>query len=343
MFLSRLRGWVRCVAIAVTMVGLPVGANAESCLAGQSPRLIAYPEEDNEAGRTNVRELAQAIEQRGLRARFCIELRLIPVRFDDDLQRQLTVALAGEPVSVLMAGAWSIAAAARAVLPQVPMIFASHLDPVVGGLSDSWQRPGRRATGLTWFRPLALKQLELLQRAYPHVRRVGLLADSKWQLQEDFGKLSLEARNRLSLTLVPVPCETLTQCQASMAALRAPAVQAWLAPYVSVFAVHTDAMVQRLTETGLPTMYGYAAPVRAGGLMAYEADIDDFMAAWARMLEAVLGGADPGRIPIEQARSYRLVVNLEAAARLPVAMTSAVLLRADEVGTWPVSAQGRPR
>jgi putative ABC transport system substrate-binding protein len=68
-----------------------------------------------------------------------------------------------------------------------------------------------------------------------------------------------------------------------------------------------------------------------GGLLSYSAD---HFALWARAAEKVhriLEGAKPEDLPVEQASTFLLVVNLRAAKSMGIAIPQSILLRANRV------------
>jgi putative ABC transport system substrate-binding protein len=70
---------------------------------------------------------------------------------------------------------------------------------------------------------------------------------------------------------------------------------------------------------------------RAGGLMAYGANLLGVFRQSGTMVGKVLLGAKPADLPIERPSKFELVINLKTAKTLGVVIPTAVLLRADDV------------
>jgi putative ABC transport system substrate-binding protein len=81
----------------------------------------------------------------------------------------------------------------------------------------------------------------------------------------------------------------------------------------------------------LPAIYPYREYVEGGGLMAYAIDLREFGRRMADDVHEILGGANPGDIPIYLPTRFELVINLKAAKAIGLAIPSTLLGRADEV------------
>ena len=68
-----------------------------------------------------------------------------------------------------------------------------------------------------------------------------------------------------------------------------------------------------------------------GGLISYAPDVNDLTRRAATYIDKILRGAKPADLPIEQASTYQLVINLKTAKALGLAIPPAQLARADEV------------
>jgi putative tryptophan/tyrosine transport system substrate-binding protein len=90
-------------------------------------------------------------------------------------------------------------------------------------------------------------------------------------------------------------------------------------------------MVAFMAANRLPAIYPYREPVEAGGLMAYGPNYDDLYRRAAGYVDKILKGASPGELPVQQAATFELLVNLAAAKVLGLTVPPLILARADEV------------
>jgi len=69
----------------------------------------------------------------------------------------------------------------------------------------------------------------------------------------------------------------------------------------------------------------------AGGLVAYASEYENLFAHMAHQVDQILKGANPADIAIQQATTFRLIVNLKAAKALGLTIPGTLLARADEL------------
>jgi putative tryptophan/tyrosine transport system substrate-binding protein len=69
----------------------------------------------------------------------------------------------------------------------------------------------------------------------------------------------------------------------------------------------------------------------AGCLMSYGENLPDVYRRAASYADKIFGGAKPGELPVQQAVTFELVVNLRTAKALNLTIPEAFLVRADQV------------
>jgi putative ABC transport system substrate-binding protein len=81
----------------------------------------------------------------------------------------------------------------------------------------------------------------------------------------------------------------------------------------------------------LPSMYEGVTWVESGGLMSYSAnDLEIFRHA-ATFVDKILKGTKPADLPVEQPKTFELIINLKTAKQIGVTIPPNVLARADRV------------
>ena len=89
------------------------------------------------------------------------------------------------------------------------------------------------------------------------------------------------------------------------------------------------AIVEYMAANRLPAVYGFREFAEVGGLLVYATNLDDLFRQAAEYVDRVLKGAPPGELPVQQAATFELLVNLSTANALGLTVSRLILARAD--------------
>lgn len=259
-----------------------------------------------------------------------IEYRFAEGHFDrlDELAKEL-VRL---EVDVIVAPTSIYAGAAKRATSTIPIVFASHADPIGSGHVVSLARPGGNITGLTIvMSETTAKSLELLKEAVPGLSRVAVLWDPATPSHRP-GLEAVRAMGRaLDLELQSLPVHDATEFDSAFSAIVEGRADGVLVLSTPLFIGGARRLAELAMTHKLPTIFGPRDHTEAGGLLSYGPDRADLYARAAVYVDKILKGASPADLPVEQATKFELVVNLQTAEALDITIPQSILLRADEV------------
>ena len=235
-------------------------------------------------------------------------------------------------VDVIFAPSSTEVEPARQATKTIPIVFATHADPVGIGHVASLPRPGGNITGLAMLlTDLAAKELEILEEAVPQATRIGVLWNPTTPSHPPAVQAVKDAAEKLGVTLQMVPARTAEDFDGAFASMVSERVSAFLVLASPLILSYRARLADLALKYRLPSIFGQREPVEAGGLMSYAADLNDLTRRAAVYIDKILKGAKPADLPVEQASKYELVINLKTAKALGLEMPPTVLARADEV------------
>ena len=243
----------------------------------------------------------------------------------------LAAELVQQRVDVIVAAAFAPEAARRAT-STIPIVMMNHGDPIGAGLIASLARPGGNVTGLSGQYPdLIGKQLQLLTEAVPRLSRVAVLVNPSNPRSSRSRREADEAARALKLRLQLVEAATPARLADAFSAATRGSADAILVVGDPMFTGVRAQIAELAARHRLPAMAGQSEYAQAGALIAYGIDHRDTFRRAAAYVDKILKGARPADLPVEQPTKFELVVNLNVAKKLELAIPRSILLRADEV------------
>ena len=317
---------------ALTVLVVPLVAEAQS--AGRVPAIgflsfgfAAAVKPQDEAFRRGMQELGYVEGQNVV-----IERRYANGR--PDRLRDLVAELVDRQVDVIVALSSTAALAAKRATTTVPIVFALANDPVGVGLVSSLARPGGNVTGLTPMNAqLNAKRLELFKEAVPGVSRIAGLSVSDYPALARQGMVrEMEAAaQRLQFDLRVFAVGNRDELQTAFAAMAKERVGGVTVLPLPLLTTERRRVTELALRYRLPSIFQWREYVEVGGLMSYGPNPLDLIRHAARYVDRLLKGAKPGDLPVEQASTFELVINLKTAKALGLTIPPALLQRADQV------------
>jgi putative tryptophan/tyrosine transport system substrate-binding protein len=236
-------------------------------------------------------------------------------------------------VDIIFAPVSTFVAPARLATSTIPIVFASHADPVGLGHVASLARPGGNITGLSMLlTELAAKELEILKEAVPQGFRFGVVWNPTTPSHIPALRSVESAGKTLGIELYEVPMPTIEDSARAFVSMTRAQVAGFLVlASPTAYSERGARLAELALKHRLPSMFGFEENAKAGGLMSYSADILDLYRRSAAYIDKILKGVNPSELPVEQASKYKLVINLNTAKALGLEIPPTLLARADEV------------
>jgi ABC-type uncharacterized transport system substrate-binding protein len=259
---------------------------------------------------------------------------LFEFRWADNVDQlpSLAADLVRMKVDVIFATSSTLVEAARQATKTIPIVFATHADPIGSGHVASLPRPGGNITGLSELTTeIDAKALEILKEVVPQSTRIGVLWNPTTPSQVPGLQSVKAAGERLGLALSIVSTATAEDFDAAFASMARENVGGVFVMPAPVTVSFRARLAELALKRRLPTIFGTKENVEAGGLMSYGVDRNDLTRRAALYIDKILKGTKPADLPVEQPTRFELVVNLKTARALGVEISPTLLVRADEV------------
>ena len=208
-------------------------------------------------------------------------------------------------------------------------IVATMSDPLETGMVQSLARPGGNLTGVSGDAGIEIwgKRLELLKEAVPSMAKLAYVGVQLTQIGATRRAVESGAQ-RLGVSAIGVSVEE--PSPAEYRRLSAALVEQKPDAMAVTYGFGNE-IVELAPKQRLPAIYPARGYVDIGGLMAYGSDLTETARQCANDVHQILGGIEPGEIPIYQATKFELVINLRTANALGLTLSQLLLARADEV------------
>ena len=236
-------------------------------------------------------------------------------------------------VAVIAATSTPAALAAKAATTTIPIVFETGADPVKIGLVASLSRPGGNVTGISQSNAEIMpKRLQLLHELLPSAKVIVLLVNPAdptnaetntrgAQAAADSLGLQLQILNANTEGDIDAAFEKLIQIQASGLVVGS-------GPF---FVSQAEKLAALASRYAVPIIYEFRRFAAAGGLMSYGSEISEAYRLAGVYTGRVLKGDKPAELPVQQATRVELIINLNTAKALGIAIPNTIIGAAEEV------------
>jgi putative ABC transport system substrate-binding protein len=235
-------------------------------------------------------------------------------------------------VSIIFATSSTEVGVVQQLTKTIPIVFATHADPIGVGHVASLSRPGGNITGLSMLMTeLTAKALEVLKEVLPHATRFGVLFTPTAPSYAPLLQAAEAVGAKLRVAMHKVPVQSVDDFDAAFATMVRERVDGVFVHGAALTATHSARLAELTLKHRVPTMFTVRDNVEAGGLMSYGPDLLDLTRRAATYIDKILKGVKPADLPVEQATKFELVINNKTAKAIGLSIPESFLLRANEV------------
>jgi putative tryptophan/tyrosine transport system substrate-binding protein len=280
-----------------------------------------------ESFRERLRELGW-IEGRNIRFDFR------STEVDDTRQPALAAELVALPVDLILTWGTPATLAAKKATATIPIVMGSIGDPVAVGVVPNLAHPGGNVTGFSSQSfELEEKRFELLREILPGMTHIVMLGNVGNLYSDLATKRIGSLAEAAGLRFEGVKIDAVNGLENGLEAVRRAHPDGVLVAAIPAFysARIYRPIVAFMAANQLPAIYNTREFVDAGGLISYSPNFDDQFRQVAGYVDKILKGESPGELPVQQAATFELLVNLKTASALGLTIPQSILARADEI------------
>jgi len=248
-------------------------------------------------------------------------------------QQQIARKFVGEVPDVIVAITTPTSQAMVAATKDIPIVFATVIDPVKAKVISKYDKPGGNVTGVSDAPPIA-QQLRLVREILPNLKKLGFIYNPSL----DSSKATLEWINEqgkpLGIEVVESPAPTANEVIPAARRLVGK-VDAIFIPNDTTVVASIEAIVKIGEETKTPIFTGETRGVERGGIASVGLNYTEVGRLAGHMVAEVLSGKKPGDIDAiiayQKLPNLDVYVNKRSASAMGVAIPPTVLARATKV------------
>jgi putative ABC transport system substrate-binding protein len=248
-------------------------------------------------------------------------------------QQQIARKFVGEAPDVIVAITTPTTQAMVAATKDIPIVFATVIDPVKARVISKYDKPGGNVTGVSDAPPIA-QQLRLIREILPSLKKLGFIYNPSL----DSSKATLEWINEqgkpLGIEVVESPAPTANEVIPAARKLVGK-VDAIFVPNDTTVVASIEAIVKIGEETKTPIFTGETRGVERGGIASVGLNYTEVGRLAGHMVAEVLSGQKPGDIDAviayQKLPNLDVYVNKRSASAMGVTIPQTVLARANKV------------
>lgn len=248
-------------------------------------------------------------------------------------QQQIAKRFVGDRPDVIVPITTPTSQAMATATKEIPIVFATVIDPVKAKLISQYKAPGGNITGVSDAPPIG-EQLKLFKELVPNLKKLGFIYNPSLDSSNAILGWMREQTKPLGITIVEAAAPTTNEVIPATRKLVGN-VDAIYVPNDTTITAALETIVKVGQETKTPVFTGEPRGVERGAVATVGLDYTEVGRLAGHMVAEVLNGKKPGSIDAviayEKMPKFHIVLNKGAAASMGVKIPSDLLSRASKV------------
>lgn len=202
----------------------------------------------------------------------------------------------------------------------VPVLFTAVTDPVSAKLVKTMEKPEGIATGTSDMSPIS-KQVELLQKVMPNVKKVGIMYTTNERNSEVQVEEAQKEFSKAGIDVLTKGISSTNDVQDTAKSLMSQ-TQVLFIPTDNMIVSAISLITELSKEMKVPVVGGSADIVEQGVLFTYGANYEALGRQTAKLAVRIIKGEDVSKISAEYPKTLNVVANDDMAETLGIDLTS---------------------
>lgn len=230
---------------------------------------------------------------------------------------------------VIVAIATPSAQATVAATKQIPVVFAGITDPIAAKLIKNWEPTHNNVTGVSDYQEIG-PQIEFMKKIVPNVKAVGYIY-SPSEINSTVVLKNLQQQlSQQNISLIAVPAQRTADISTAANTLKGKVDLIYTTTDNNVVSAY-ESLVKFANENKIPLLASFPDAIERGAVAAYGMSYYDVGRQSGKLVVRVLNGEAPGNITPEIGQALRLVVNIDAAKKQGIDLSTDVIESAYKV------------
>ncbi|MDP2914744.1 MAG: ABC transporter substrate-binding protein [Candidatus Aminicenantes bacterium] len=278
------------------------------------------------------RGFIEALQDGGLKDGINVRLKILNALGDISQVQRIAQDFVTENVDMIVAVSTPGLQAALIATQKIPIVFTSVANPYLTRAGVSPTAHLANVTGVMSDSAVPIRRmLSFIREVLPRAKRIGTLWTPSERNSEYYLELARAAAEELDVEIVAVPVTNSNEVLLAAQVLVNKKIDVIYQISDNTINASFEAIGQVAEENGLPLFGGFPMSTQVGACAAMGWDFYDMGYRSGQVAIRVKNGENPAGIPFQGMTSVKLHLNLKAAEKQGVKLSSEILQRASDI------------